>query len=191
MAGEEPSVSGKIGVSGVAGRYATALFELADEGGALDAVSADLAQFAELARTNRDLARVLKSPLYSRDDQARALDEIGQRIGVSPITRKFIGLLAQKRRLFSLLDIVAAFDALVSNKRGEIKAKVISAQPLRDGESQAISDILRVAFRRDVKLENAVDPSILGGLIVKVGSRMIDSSLATKLNRLKLAMKQA
>jgi len=191
VAGEEPSVSGKIGVSGVAGRYATALFELADEGGALDAVSADLAQFAELARTNRDLARVLKSPLYSRDDQARALDEIGQRIGVSPITRKFIGLLAQKRRLFSLLDIVAAFDALVSNKRGEIKAKVISAQPLRDGESQAISDILRVAFRRDVKLENAVDPSILGGLIVKVGSRMIDSSLATKLNRLKLAMKQA
>lgn len=178
-------------VSGVAGRYATALFELADEAGALDAVASDMMQLAGLVRANPDLARVVKSPLYSRDDQARALDAIAERLGASPLTRKFLGLLAQKRRLFALLDIAAAYDALLSAKRGEIKAKVTSALPLRDHEALAISDILRVAFRRDVKLENAVDPRILGGLIVKVGSRMIDSSLATKLDRLKLAMKQA
>lgn len=190
MSGED-IVSGKDGVSGLAGRYATALFELADEAGALDAVSADLTRMTALVQGSADLARVLKSPVFSREEQGRALDAVLVRLGVNPLTRNFIGLLAQKRRLFALLDIAAAYDALLSVKRGEIKAKVTSARALSAGEVAAISDILRIAFRCDVKLQNAVDPRILGGLIVKVGSRMIDSSLATKLDRLKFAMKQA
>ena len=175
----------------MAGRYATALFELADEAGALDKVAADLGRLAPLIRGSDDLARLVRSPLFSREEQSRAMDAILVRLGVNDLTRKFVGLVAEKRRLFALLDMAAAYDALLAFKRGEIKARVTAAHPMNDAQTQALKDTLRNAFHREVKLEVAVDERLLGGLIVKVGSRMIDSSLATKLNKLKLAIREA
>lgn len=185
VSGEEPIVAG------MAGRYATALFELADEAAALDAVAADLDQLARLVRGNADLLRVVKSPLFSREEQGRALLAILERLGAAPLTIRFVGLVAAKRRLFALLDMIAAYKSLIAKKRGEITARVTSAQPLNDVQRQALGDLLRMTYKRDVKLEAAVDEALLGGLIIKVGSRMIDSSLSTKLDRLKFAMKEA
>jgi len=178
-------------VAGMAGRYALALFDLADETKALDPVASDLARLTALIRGSADLARLVKSPVFSREEQGRAMDAILARLGVNPLTRKFIGLVAEKRRLFALLDMAAAYEALLAFKRGEIKARVTAAHPLSDAQTEALKDTLRNAFHREVKLEIAVDNNILGGLIVKVGSRMIDSSLATKLNKLKLAIREA
>lgn len=175
----------------MAGRYATALFDLAEETGALDAVASDLARLAALIRGSADLTRLVRSPVFSREEQARAMDAILARLSVNPLTRKFIGLVAEKRRLFALLDMAAAYDALLAHKRGEIKARVTAAHPMNDAQTTALKDTLRATFRSEVKLEIAVDNRLLGGLIVKVGSRMIDSSLATKLNKLKLAIREA
>jgi F-type H+-transporting ATPase subunit delta len=175
----------------MAGRYATALFELADEAKALDKVAEDLRRLGELVRGSADLARLVKSPQFSREEQARAMDAILQRLGVNPLTQRFIGLVAQKRRLFALLDMIAVFDSLLSFRRGEIKARVTAAHPLSAAQTQALKDMLRASFHREVQLEAQVDERLLGGLIVKVASRMIDSSLATKLDRLKLAMREA
>ena len=188
----KPNVSGEdVIVSGMAGRYATALFELADETNALDAVARDLGQLAEMMRASKDLVRVVRSPLVSREEQARAMAALLDRIGAHDLTRRFVGLLAQKRRLFALADMIRAYRALLAQKRGEMTAHVTSAHPLDSEQRAALSDILHVTFKRDVKLETTVDQNLLGGLIVKVGSRMIDSSLATKLDRLKLAMREA
>lgn len=175
----------------MAGRYATALFELADEAKALDAVSGDLTRLVALVRGSADLARLVRSPAFSRAEQGRAMDAILARLNVHPLTRKFIGLVAQKRRLFALLDMAAAYEALLAHKRGEIKARVTAAHPMSDAQTQALKDTLRNAFHREVKLEIAVDERLLGGLVIKVGSRMIDSSLATKLDKLKLAIRGA
>jgi len=175
----------------MAGRYATALFDLADEAGALDAVAQDLSRLSTLIRGSADLARVVRSPAFSREEQGRAMDAILARLSVNPLTRKFVGLVAEKRRLFALLDMAAGYEALLAHKRGEIKAKVTAAHPINDAQIQTLKDVLRASFHREVKLEVAVDERLLGGLIVKVGSRMIDSSLATKLNKLKLAIREA
>jgi F-type H+-transporting ATPase subunit delta len=175
----------------MAGRYATALFDLAGEAGARDAVSADLTRIVALVRGSADLARLVRSPVFSREEQARAMDAILARLNVQALTRKFIGLVAEKRRLFAVIDMAAAYEALLADKRGEIKARVTAAHPMSDAQTQALKDALRSAFHREVKLETAVDERLLGGLIVKVGSRMIDSSLATKLDKLKLAIREA
>lgn len=178
-------------VAGMSGRYATALFDLAEESKSLDTVAQDLTRLTALIRGSADLGRLVKSPVFSRAEQGQAMAAILERLGVSPLTKKFVGLVAEKRRLFALTDMATAFDALLAFKRGELKARVTSAHPLSDGQIIALKATLRATFKREVTLDTAVDNRLLGGLIVKVGSRMIDSSLATKLERLKLAIREA
>jgi len=180
-----------VSVSSLAGRYATALFELAQESKSLDAVAADLARLQALVAGSADLARLIRSPVFSRDEQGRAIAAILSRLGVNPLTQKFVGLLAAKRRLFALAGIVAAFQALVAKQRGEMSAEVVSAQALKPAQVAALAATLKDALKRDVRVTQHVDPALLGGLVVKVGSRQIDSSLKSKLVRLERAMKGA
>lgn len=176
-------------VTGLAGRYATALFELADETDALDAVAADLSALQTLLDDSADLARMVRSPVISRDEQGKAMTAILSKAGAQDLTVKFAGLLAANRRLFALTDIIAGFQTLLAAHRGEIAADIASAAPLSDSQTTAIKDALAKAMGSDVLLRTRVDPDLLGGLVVKVGSRMIDNSLRAKLQSLKLAMK--
>lgn len=178
-------------VSGIAGRYATALFELAHEQGKLDAVAADMADLARAIGESADLRRLVRSPVFGRDEQARAMAAVLQGAGADELTLKFVGLVAQNRRLFALADMARDFRRLLAAHRGEIAASVTSAYELSDAEVSAIKSELSAAMKTDVDVERVVDPAILGGLVVKVGSRMVDSSLRTKLQGLKLAMKGA
>jgi len=180
-----------VSVSGLSGRYATALFELAQESKALDAVASDLTRLQALIAGSSDLARLVRSPVFSRDEQGRAMDAILTRLGVNPLTKNFIGLLAAKRRLFALTGIVAAFEALLAGLRGELSAEVVSAQTLKPEQLTALAGTLKDAFKREVRVAQRVDPSLLGGLVVKVGSRQIDSSIKSKLVRLERAMRGA
>jgi F-type H+-transporting ATPase subunit delta len=183
--------SENISVAGLAGRYATALFELADEAKALDSVAGDLARIRGLIEGSPDMARFVRSPVFSRDEQGRAIAAVLDRLGVSPLTRNFMGLLAQKRRLFAFLGIAAAFDTLVAARKGETAAAVVSAKPLSPAQRAALQAALKSSIKREIRMTESVDPSLLGGLIVKVGSRQIDSSLKSKLARLERAMKGA
>jgi F-type H+-transporting ATPase subunit delta len=178
-------------VSGIAGRYATALFELARDQGRLDAVAGDMADLVRLIAESADLARLVRSPVFGRDAQARAMASLLEQAGADQLTRKFVGLVAQNRRLFALTDMARAYRRLLAAHRGEIAASVTSAYALSDGEMAAVKAELSAAMKTDVDVERVVDPAILGGLIVKVGSRMVDSSLRTKLQGLRLAMKGA
>jgi F-type H+-transporting ATPase subunit delta len=175
--------------TGLAGRYAAALFELAGERHAVDAVSADLAAFRNAMAANADLARVVKSPLFSRDDQGKALKAVLEKLGAAALTTQFVLLLAAKRRLFALTGIIKAYESLVARSRGETHAEIISARPLADAELAGIGSALKARLGREPRLDAKVDPALLGGLVVKVGSRMIDSSLRTKLTGLRAAMK--
>ena len=178
------------GVSGLAGRYATALFELARDSGTLDDVAGDLASLKTLIGESADLARLVRSPVFSRDDQARAMGAVLEKAGAADLTRRFIGLVASKRRLFALPDIINAYASLLAHHRGEVSAHVVSAYPLDDAQMQTLGETLKAAAGRDVQIDTAVDQEILGGLIVRMGSRMIDSSLRTKLTNLQVAMKE-
>lgn len=177
-------------VAGIAGRYATALFDLAVEDGAIDAVAADFDALGELLANHEDFGGVVRSPLISREDQGRALAAVLEKAGAHVLTRNFIALVAEKRRLGALGDIIRDFGKLLARHRGEVSADVISAQALSDAQSAAISDQLRASLGQKVKINATVDASLIGGLIVKVGSRMIDSSLATRLANLERKMKE-
>ena len=177
--------------AGLAGRYATALFELAESDGALDQVAGELDQIQRLADASEDLRRLIRSPVFSSDEQGRAMRAVLERAGISGLTAKFVGLVVANRRLFAVLDMIAAYRQLLAAKRGEITANVVSASALTDAQIGAIKSTLAQAMGRDVHLNTQVDANLLGGLIVKVGSRMIDSSLRTKLQNLKFAMKEA
>jgi len=183
--------SENVSVTGLAGRYATALFELADEAKALDTVASDLSRIRALIEGSADMARIVRSPVFSRDEQGRATAAILDRLGVSQLTRNFIGLLAQKRRLFALQGIVSAFEALVAARKGETATSVVSAKPLSSSQRAVLQAALKSSIKREIRITESVDPSLLGGLIVKVGSRQIDSSLKSKLARLERAMKGA
>jgi F-type H+-transporting ATPase subunit delta len=178
-------------VAGIAGRYATALFDLAREQGRLDQVAADRDALRRMIAESADLTRLVRSPVFRREEQARAMATVLERAGADGLTRKFVGLVAQNRRLFALADIARAFRRLLAAHRGEVAAQVTSAYDLSDQELAAIKSELSAAMKTEVDVERTVDPSILGGLIVKVGSRMVDSSLRTKLQGLRLAMKGA
>ena len=180
-----------VAVAGLAGRYATALFELAVESNALDAVANDLSRLRKLIDGSADLSRFVRSPVFSREEQGRAMGAVLQRLGVSQLTQNFMGLLAQKRRLFALQGIVTAFDTLVANRRGELSATVVSAQALKPAQLASLTAALKESMKREIRITETVDPSLLGGLVVKVGSRQIDSSLKSKLSRLERAMKGA
>ena len=177
-------------VSGVAGRYATAIFELALEEKALDKVAADLNRFGEAVDAVDDLARLVRSPVFTAGEQGRALSAILDEIKIEGLTRNFLLLVAKNRRLFATTDIIRAFRTMLAQHRGEISASVASASKLGEAQVTALKQALKAALGKEVALEQRVDPSLLGGLVVKVGSRMIDTSLRTKLGSLKVAMKE-
>ncbi len=177
-------------VSGAAGRYATALFELALEANALDSVAADLDRFSEAIDAFGDLARLVKSPVFTADEQGRALAAILDKLKIEGLTRNFLLLVAKNRRLFAATDIIRSFRAMLAQHRGQMSASVASASKLAEGQVTALKQALEAALGKEVALEQSVDPGLLGGLVVKVGSRMIDTSLRTRLNSLKVAMKE-
>ncbi|TVR97619.1 MAG: F0F1 ATP synthase subunit delta [Rhodospirillales bacterium] len=174
---------------GLAGRYAHALLELAEEDQSVDEVARDFGSLSAMIDESPDLHRLVRSPVLSRQDQQRAMDAVLAAAGCGALIRRFIGVLADNRRLFVLRDIIAAYRAIVAERRGETVAEVISAQPLSDQQVQQITAALTGALGGKVNVAARVDAAILGGLVVKVGSRMIDNSLSTKLQRLRLAMK--
>jgi F-type H+-transporting ATPase subunit delta len=178
-------------VSGVSGRYATALFDLARDERSIDPIKADLAAVDRLIADNPDLARLVRSPVFTADEQAKALDAVLARAGIGGITAKFLGVLTANRRLFAVRDVIRAFNVLVARFKGEVSADVTVAEPLSDKNLDALKAALKVVTGKDVALHVKVDPAIIGGLVVKLGSRMVDSSLRTKLNSIKHAMKEA
>ncbi len=177
-------------VSGMAGRYASALFDLATEENAIDAVAADLDNFAALLDESDDLRRLTRSPVFTADEQSKAISAVLDKVGVNPLTAKFVKLVAANRRLFAIEGMIKAFRALVAAKRGTATAEVTVAEPLTDARRDALSDALREITGKTVDFDVKVDPRILGGLIVRLGSRMVDASLKTKLNSIRLAMKE-
>jgi F-type H+-transporting ATPase subunit delta len=179
------------GLSGLADRYAAALFALAEERGQLETVAADLARVQALIDSSRDLNLLLRSPILSRTDQARAIGALLDRLGVSPLVKNLAGLMARNRRLFALAKTIAAFRERLARHRGEVAAEVTSAIPLRPEHEQAVREALKRVIGRDVALQTRIDPALLGGLVVKVGSRMLDNSLRTKLQNLELALRGA
>jgi F-type H+-transporting ATPase subunit delta len=176
-------------MASVAGRYASALFELAKEEGRLEAVERDVSAFQAMLGASEDLRRLVRSPVISAEDQTRALAALLGKAGIAGLTANFVQLIARKRRLFALADMLKAFRALAARERGEVNADVASAHPLTPEQMQLLSDTLRTSIGKNVRIDTHVDPNLLGGLVVKVGSRMIDSSLRTKLNNLKVAMR--
>jgi len=183
--------SASSGVSGVAGRYAAALFDLADEQKELDAVASDLATIRQLLAESEDLRRLVRSPVISREAQSRAILAVLERAGAAPMTRNFVGVVAQNRRLFALDDMCVGYRELLAARRGEVTAEVTTARPLSDAQRAALEQELRTAMGSLVSIDDRVDPALLGGMVVKVGSRMVDSSLRTKLQRLELTLKGA
>jgi F-type H+-transporting ATPase subunit delta len=178
-------------VSGMAGRYATALFELALEEKALDAVNADLDRFEALLAGSPDLVRLVRSPVFSADEQERALEAVLSKAKIGGLAAKFLQVVTAKRRLFAVREMVRAFRVLLARHKGETRAEVVVAEPLPDKHLDTLKSALAGAAGKNVKLDVKVDPSILGGLKVKLGSRMIDASLKTKLNSIRIAMKEA
>ena len=177
-------------VSAVAERYAGALFELALEDNQLPAVESDFARVTAMLADSADLTRLVRSPVFSAADQLRAVAAILEKAGIGGLVANIIKVAAGNRRLFIVPDIITAFRRLAAKHRGEVAAEVTSAEPLSDKHVAELKDALKASIGKDVALDTKVDPSLIGGLIVCVGSRMIDGSLRTKLNSLKLAMKE-
>jgi F-type H+-transporting ATPase subunit delta len=185
VAGEEHPVSG------MAGRYASALFDLANETNAIDTVKTNLERFDKLVAESADLERLVRSPVFSADEQAQALSAVLERAEVGGLAAKFLKLVTAKRRLFAVRDMIKGFRELVAKHKGEATAEVIVAEQLKDEHIEALRAALKQVSGKDVGLDIKIDPAIIGGLVVKLGSRMVDTSLRTKLNAIKHAMKEA
>jgi F-type H+-transporting ATPase subunit delta len=186
VAGEDPIISG------MAGRYANALFELALDNKAVDAVKKDLDQFDALVADSTDLNRLVRSPVFGADEQLKALSAILTKAGIAGLAANFLRVITTNRRLFAVHDMIRAYRALVARHKGEVTAQVTVAEKLSDKNIDALKGALKsVTGGKDIDLDVIIDPAIIGGLVVKVGSRMVDSSLRTKLNSIKLAMKEA
>ena len=186
MAGEEPIISG------MAGRYAHALFELALEEKATDAVKKDLDQFDALIAESTDLNRLVCSPVFGADEQLAALSAILDKAGIKGLAANFLRVITTNRRLFAVGDMIRGYRALVARHKGEVSARVTVAEKLSDNNIDALKSALKtVTGGKEIDFDVNIDPAIIGGLIVKVGSRMVDSSLRTKLNAIKIAMKEA
>jgi F-type H+-transporting ATPase subunit delta len=184
-------VAGEVDTpSGVAGRYATALFELALEEKTLETVEQDLNRFASALDAVEDLRRLVRSPVFTAEEQQRAIAAILDKMEIEGLTANFLKLIARNRRLFAAPDMIKAFRALLARHRGQASAEVTSALSLTEGQLRALQTALKAALHKDVQLDQKVDATLLGGLVVKVGSRMVDSSLRTKLNSLKQTMKE-
>lgn len=174
----------------MAGRYATALFELALEEKAVDEVRADLEAFEALVAGSPDLTRLVRSPVFTADEQKKALAAVLAKAGIGGLAAKFLNVVASNRRLFAAHDMVRAYKALVARHKGEVTAQVTVAEMLNDKHLDALKTALKAVTKKDVQVDVNIDPSIIGGLVVKLGSRMIDASLRTKLNAIKSAMKE-
>jgi F-type H+-transporting ATPase subunit delta len=181
--------SDTTGVSALAERYATALFELADERRALDATATDLRQLKAMMAESPDLMRLVRSPILSREAQARAVEALAARAELSPLVRDFMAVVARNRRLFAVPAMIDGFLAMLATRRGEVTAEVVVAQPLTAAQLDNLIEHLRRTVGRRVTVDPKVDPRLIGGMIVKVGSRMVDASVESKLRRLQLAMK--
>ena len=175
--------------SGVSGRYASALFELAREQNELDKVDQDLGKFQAMLEQSPDLARLVKSPAFAAEEQERALGAVMDWASIGATTGNFLKVVTRNRRLFAAEDMIKGFRQQLALHRGEMTAEVQSATPLSNEQLAALKSTLKASYGKDVRLDAKVDPSLLGGLVVKVGSRMFDSSLRTKLMNLKVVLK--
>lgn len=176
--------------TGMAGRYAIALFELARETNELEAVEKDLTDFAKMLDNSNDLKRLVRNPVFTKDEQRKALNVLIEKAELSKTVSNFVRLIIEKRRLFAISQIITTFMELLAAHRGQVDANVFSATPLSDEQISELKTSLKNFTDQDVQIKTTVDPSLLGGLIVKIGSRMIDTSLRTKLNNLKMTMKE-
>jgi len=177
-------------VSGVAERYASAFFELARDESAIDRIEGDLQNVLAMLDANPDLRRMVESPVFSADDQERAIGAIADSAGIRGFTGNFLRLIARKRRLFALPGMIRMFRELAAKNRGEVTAEVTSAHPLGNDQIEALRAALKAKLRKDVTINVRTNPALLGGLVVKVGSRMIDSSLRTRLMNVKTQLKE-
>lgn len=185
MATEEPIMAS------VAGRYASALFDLATEARQVPDVEAQLAKFQAMLDGSKDLQRLVASPAFSADEQSRAMAAVLAKAGIGGLAGNFLQLIARNRRLFAAADMMKSFRTLAARARGEVDAEVISAFPLDAKQLEALNDTLRASVGgKQIKMNSRVDPGLLGGLVVKMGSRMVDSSLRTKLASLKTRLKE-
>jgi len=173
----------------LAGRYASALFDLASEAGTVTAVESDLDRLTQALRESAELSALIRNPEVSRSALGRVLGGIGEHLGLAPLTRNFLGVLAKNRRASDLPAVIRAFHAIAAAQRGEVSAEVASAHPLTDEQLTSLEQKLRAREGRTVKLKSRVDPDLLGGLVVTVGSKRIDGSIRTRLNSLAQAMK--
>jgi F-type H+-transporting ATPase subunit delta len=171
------------------GRYASALFDLASEQGFVTAVEGDLDKLGDAIDGTPDLKALIRNPQIGRNAAAKAMDSVAGVLGLSALTKNFIGVLAANRRLSALPDVVRAFSAIAAAQRGEVTAEVTSAHALSDEQAATLTQKLKAREGREIKLKTKVDPEILGGLVVRIGSRQIDSSIRTRLNTLANAMK--
>ncbi|RTL62425.1 MAG: F0F1 ATP synthase subunit delta [Hyphomicrobiales bacterium] len=176
-------------MASMAGRYAAALFELAKEQQALDQVAGDFKNLSALLDESADFRTLVRSPVIAAADQAKALDAILAKAGANPLTANFLRVIARNRRLFAVGDMMREYALLLARFKGEVSADVATAHPLTEAQLNQLKDTLRISIGKEVQVNTRVDPNLLGGLVVKVGSKMIDSSLRTKLNNLKVAMK--
>jgi F-type H+-transporting ATPase subunit delta len=177
------------GVSGLAERYAAALFDLADERRMLDGVASDLRQLGAMLQASSDLMRLIRSPVLSRAQQGAAMGVVAERAELSPLVRDFLAVVARNRRLFAVPVMIEAFLTKLAARRGEVNAQVTAAQALSEAQIAALNEQLRRSIGSRVSVDVQVDPRLIGGMIVKVGSRMVDGSVRSKLRRLQLAMK--
>jgi F-type H+-transporting ATPase subunit delta len=176
--------------TGIASRYAQAVFDLAREEGMLDGVEADLNTLEAALSDSADLRSLISSPIYTREEQGAAIGAIAARMGLTPVMRNVLGLMAQKRRLFVLPQLVAVLRERLSQARGEVMAEVVSAQPLTPEQERSLGEMLAAREGKRIRLRTSVDPSLIGGLVVRLGSRMIDTSIRAKLGRLQNMMKE-
>ena len=176
-------------MGGLAGRYASALFELAENAKQLDAVAGELRDLKQVIADSEDLRRLIRSPIYDRDQQSAAMAAILDKAGVGDLTRRFVLVVAQNRRLFALPEMIDGYLAELAHRRGEVTAMVTAARDLTKEQESALTDKLRKVVGAKVQVDLQVDPELLGGLVVRVGSRMVDSSLRSKLEKLQYAMK--
>jgi F-type H+-transporting ATPase subunit delta len=177
------------GVSGLAERYAAALFELADERRILDDIAADLRQLRAMLEASSDFLRLIRSPILSRAEQANAIGAVAESAGLAPLVRDFLAVVARNRRLFAIPAIINAYLTKLATRRGEVNAQVTAAQPLSEAQLTVLNAQLRRTIGSRVSVDVRVDPGLIGGIIVKVGSQMVDGSVKSKLQRLQLAMK--
>jgi F-type H+-transporting ATPase subunit delta len=177
------------GISGLAERYAAALFELADEGHALDVVAGELRELRAMLTSSGDLMRLVRSPVLSRAEQGKAMAAIAESASLSKLTADFIAIVARNRRLFAVPAMIEAYLAKLAERRGEVTAEITAAQALSEAQQSALGDQLRRVVGGRVAIDVKIDPSLLGGMVVKIGSRMVDGSLKGQLQRLRLSMK--